>query len=78
MKSPTSKGSGTTGAWKSFSEAFNRVGNDTAEKRRKQQEALKKMQKDKKNKKWHFKSAIIFQHFYSKFFPIILIALNIN
>jgi hypothetical protein len=48
MKGPTSKGSGTTGAWKSFSETFNRVGNDVAEKRRKQQEALKKMQKGKK------------------------------
>ena len=51
MKSPTSKGSGTTGAWKAFSDAFNRVGNDVAEKRRKQQEALKKMQKNSGKKK---------------------------
>lgn len=34
MKKPSSSGGGTTGAWKMFSEAYNKVGEDDAEKRR--------------------------------------------
>ena len=45
MKSPTSKGDGTTGAWKAFSNAYNRVGDKAAEKRRKHYDELKKIKK---------------------------------
>jgi hypothetical protein len=42
MKNPTSKGDGTTGAWKAFSSAYNRVGGKAAGNRRKKYENLKK------------------------------------
>ncbi len=42
MKNPTSKGDGTTGAWKAFSSAYNRVGEKAADRRRKKYEDLKK------------------------------------
>ena len=45
MKNPTSKGDGTTGAWKAFSKAYNRVGAKAAEKRRKSYEELKRIKK---------------------------------
>ena len=44
MKGPSSKGDGTTGAWKAFSDAFNRVGDNVADKRRKKYEDIKKAQ----------------------------------
>lgn len=52
MKKPTSKGDGTTGAWKAFSNAYNRVGDNMAEKRRKKYENYKKLRNIslKKNK----------------------------
>jgi len=50
MKNPSSKGDGTTGAWKSFSEAFNKMGKDTADKRRKTYDQLKKENKGFKKK----------------------------
>jgi hypothetical protein len=51
MKNPSSKGDGTTGAWKAFSNAYNRVGDKAAEKRRKSYEALKRIRKShSKNK----------------------------
>ena len=46
MKQPKSTGDGTTGAWKSFSEAYNKVGDEVAEKRRKSILNLKKNKKD--------------------------------
>ena len=42
MRNPSSKGDGTTGAWKAFSSAYNRVGAKAAENRRKKYEDLKK------------------------------------
>ena len=45
MKNPRSKGDGTTGAWKAFSQAYNRVGDKAAEKRRKHYEELKRIKK---------------------------------
>lgn len=45
MKKPTSKGDGTTGARKAFSNAYNRVGSKAAERRRKSYEELKRIKK---------------------------------
>ena len=45
MKNPTSKGDGTTGAWKAFSSAYNCVGAKAAENRRKKYEDLKRIKK---------------------------------
>lgn len=44
MKNPSSKGDGTTGAWKAFSDAFNKMGDNVADKRRKKYEDIKKAQ----------------------------------
>ncbi|MCG8571254.1 MAG: hypothetical protein MJB14_14055 [Spirochaetes bacterium] len=51
MKTPRSKGDGTTGAWKLFSESVNKMGEEEAEKRRSKFLKRKKGLFDKKNKK---------------------------
>jgi hypothetical protein len=46
MKNPSSKNDGTTGAWSAFKDAYNKVGKETAEQRRKNYETLKKLDKN--------------------------------